>query len=278
MDWLTWLEEPLRFALFQRSLLALSFIGVLSGVVGSFVVVRDVVFLGEALGHSLTPGVALALLLGVDVTLGGFVTAIVAVLVIFWLSQYEGLNEHSAIGIVMSAMFALGVAIISRTSSFQIDVVHLLFGSPLGISVADLQLSIALGAIVILVVIALFKELQLISFDPNWAESANLPARNLHALLLILIAMTVVASLRTLGVGLFLAMLVTPATTARILTKRLRDMVWLAALFGMMSGLIGFYIAYYFALPTASAVALTAFIFLGIALLRQQWRIYRAHS
>ena len=127
-----------------------------------------------------------------------------------------------------------------------------------------------LGLPVIVLVLLFFKELKLISFDPLLAESLKLPARSLRSLLLVLVAITVVASLRTLGVGLMLAMLVTPATTARLLTKRLRDMMWLAALLGMLSGLVGFYAAYYVALPTASAVVLTATVFFSdIAAARQ---------
>ena len=178
----------------------------------------------------------------------------------------------------MSSMLALGIAIISRSASFQVDLAHLLFGSPLGISQADLYLIIILGIPVILVAIILFKELQLISFDPLLAEALKLPAQTLRSLLLIMVAFTVVASLRTLGVGLMLAMLVTPASTARLLTSRLQHMVWLAAIFGMLSGLLGFYGAYYTGLPTASAVVLTATGMFLITLLRQKWRVFRALS
>ena len=276
MELLDWLQEPLRFALFQRSLLALLLVGALSGVVGSLVVVRGIAFLGEALAHALTPGVALAVLFGADIVLGGLAAALLAVAVILWLSRANGLSEHSAIGIVMSAMLALGIAIISRSASYQVDLAHLLFGSPLGISRADLGLIVILGLPVVVLVLLFFKELQLISFDPLLAESLKLPARALRSLLLVLVAITVVASLRTLGVGLMLAMLVTPATTARLFTKRLRNMMWLAALLGMLSGLVGFYAAYFFALPTASAVVLTATVFFLIALGHQRWRVWRA--
>lgn len=278
MEWLDWLQEPLRFALFQRSLLALMLVGILSGVIGSFVVVRNIAFLGDALGHALTPGVALAVLAGVDVVLGGLAAALIAVVVILWLSRDDGLSEHSAIGIVMSAMLALGIAIISRSSSYQVDLAHLLFGSPLGISRADLYLIGILGIPVLLVITFFFKELQLISFDPDLAESLRLPTQTLRTVLLLLVAFTVVASLRTLGVGLMLAMLVTPATTARLLTKRLRHMVWLAAVLGMLSGLIGFYIAYYVALPTASAVVLTATVMFLTALARQRWLVFKTYT
>lgn len=278
MEWLDWLEEPLRYALFQRSLFALLLVGVLSGVIGSFVVVRNIAFLGDAMGHALTPGVALAVLMGVDVVLGGLAAALIAVAVIIWLTRDNGLSEHSAIGIVMSAMLALGIAIISRSTSYQVDLTHLLFGSPLGISKADLELIAILGVPVLVVVMLFYKELQLISFDLLLAESLKLPARSLHSLLLILVAITVVASLRTLGVGLMLAMLVIPATTARLFTYRLQNMVWLAALLGMLSGLVGFYAAYYAALPTASAVVLTATVFFLIALARQKWLVWRASS
>ena len=278
MEWIDWLDEPLRYVLFQRSLLALMLVGILSGVIGSFVVVRNIAFLGDALGHALTPGVALAVLAGVNVVLGGLVAALIAVIVILWLSRGNGLSEHSAIGIVMSSTFALGIAIISLSSSFQVDVAHLLFGSPLGISRADLYLILILGIPVLLVVIFLFKELQLISFDPHLAEALRLPTRSLQSLLLVMVAFTVVASLRTLGVGLMLAMLVTPATTARLLTRRLQKMIWLAAFFGKISGLIGFYVAYYSGLPTASAVVLTATSMFLITLLRQKWMVFRAHS
>lgn len=276
MDVLAWLEEPLRFTLFQRSLLALLLVGALSGVVGSFVVVRGIAFLGDAIAHSLTPGVAFAILLSVDIVLGALAAALLAVGFIIWISRSERLSETSAIGIVMSAMLALGIAIISRSANYQTDLTHLLFGSPLGISQEDLLLILALGLPVIAVIALFFKELQLVSFDPLLAESIKLPARALSALLLVLVAITVVASLRTLGIGLMLAMLVTPATTARLFTKRLLDMILVAVLLGMISALAGFYAAYYLALPTASAVVLVATLFFAVSLLYQRIRVWRA--
>ncbi len=278
MEVIQWLEEPLRHALFQRSLLALLLAGVLCGVVGSFVVVRGIAFLGDALAHAVTPGVAVAYLLNLDILIGALVAALLAVGMILWLTRDGELSEQAAIGIVLSGMMALGVALISRIATYQVDLVHLLFGSPLGISRDDLYVILALGGPVIVVILLLFKEMQVLSFDPPLAASLKLPIRALQSLLLILVAVTVVASLRTLGVGLMLAMLITPASTARLLCKRLRNMLWLAALLGMLSGLIGFYTAYYAAMPTGVGVVLTATVFFLLALVWRRLRVWRARA
>ena len=278
MEVIQWLEEPLRHALFQRSLLALLLAGVLCGVVGSFVVVRGIAFLGDALAHAVTPGVAVAYLLNLDILIGALVAALLAVGMILWLTRDGELSEQTAIGIVLSGMMALGVALISRIATYQVDLVHLLFGSPLGISRDDLYVILALGGPVIVVILLLFKEMQVLSFDPPLAASLKLPIRALQSLLLILVAVTVVASLRTLGVGLMLAMLITPASTARLLCKRLRNMLWLAALLGMLSGFIGFYTAYYAAMPTGVGVVLTATVFFLLALVWRRLRVWRARA
>jgi manganese/iron transport system permease protein len=167
-------------------------------------------------------------------------------------------KEDTAIGIIFSGMFALGIAIISTMRGYAVDLSHFLFGNVLGVSWNDLWLTAAFGALVLIVVIALYKEFLLLSFDPILAATLRIPAEFLYYLLLVLIALTIVVSLQTVGVALMVAMLITPAATAYLLTRRLAPMMLLAALIGALSGIIGLYLSYYAGVASGAAIVLVA--------------------
>jgi manganese/iron transport system permease protein len=180
-------------------------------------------------------------------------------------SKGAQLKEDTAIGIVFAGMFALGIALISTMRSYTVDLVHFLFGNVLGVTSADLALTAVWSLLVILAIIAFFKEFLVISFDPVLAETLRLPSNALRYLLLILIAVAIVVSLQTVGVALMLAMLVTPAATAYLLTRRLPSMMALAAAIGATSGVIGLYLSYYISIASGPAIVLvcTAFFLLA---------------
>ena len=252
------LLDPLSYEFMQRAMLAAVLVGGVSGVIGCFVVVRGMSFFGDGLAHSILPGVAIAYIQGRDLFLGGLVAGVLSALSIGWLTREERLKEDTAIGVVLAGMFALGIAIISTASSYSTDLTHILFGNVLGVSEADLKIMAGCGAIVVGTIVLLYKELLVMSFDPQFVKVVKLPGEMLRQLLLVLIAITIVASLQTVGVALMVAMLVTPAAAARLLTRRLHHMIGVATIIGMLSGVIGLYISYHRNVASGAAIVLTA--------------------
>jgi ABC-type Mn2+/Zn2+ transport system permease subunit len=215
-------------------------------------------FLGDALAHAILPGVAIAYLLKANLTVGALAAAIIVALAIGYVTRQGTIKEDTAIGILFAAALSLGVALISTIKTYAVDLTHILFGNVLGVSAEDLMLISALGLVVIVVIVLLYKELLVVSFDPVLAATLRLPVNLLRNLLLILLALTIVVSLQTVGVGLVAAMLVTPAATAYLLTRRLPTMMAMSALVGALSSLIGLYLSYYANIASGAAVVLTA--------------------
>ncbi|GAB4444059.1 MAG: metal ABC transporter permease [Anaerolineae bacterium] len=254
---LEFLLEPLQYAFMQRGMAAVILVGVVSGVVGCYVVVRGMAFFGDALAHTVLPGVAVAYVAGGNLFIGGLAAGVAAAVGIGWLTREARLKEDTAIGVVFAGMFALGIAIISTTRSYSVDLTHILFGDVLGVADADLLIMLVFGALVIGTVAALYKEFLVMSFDPGLAKTLRLPTEPLRLLLLGLLAVTIVASLQTVGIALMVAMLVTPAATARLLVKRLHHMMVVSALVGAVSGVVGLYLSFYLNIPSGPAIVLT---------------------
>ena len=261
MDIANFLSEPLTYAFIQRGMLALVLVGGINAIIGCFVVVRGMAFLGDALAHAILPGIAISYTasggyVGSNLFVGGLGAGIVSALVIAWLTRNQELKEDSAIAIVFVTMFALGIAIISTQGSYTVDLTHILFGSINGVSENDLLLMAAMSAVVTVIIALLYKEFLIISFDLSLAHSLRLPVEILRLTLLVLIAVTIVVSLQAVGIALMLALLITPAT-ARLLVKRLHHMILIACLIGIVSGLMGFYASYYLDIPSGACIVLT---------------------
>ena len=255
---LAWIIEPLTYTFMQRALLAAILVGVTCAVVGCYVVLRSMAFLGDALAHAILPGVALAYLLQGNLFVGAIITAVLVALAIGFFSRQGIVREDTAIGILFAAALALGVALLSTLRTYAIDLNHVLFGNVLGVSPPDLLLTAGLAAGVLLIVILLYKEFLVISFDPVLATTLRLPLQTLRNGMLVLIALTVVVSLQTVGVGLVAAMLVTPAATAQLLTRRLPTMMLVAASIGAASSVAGLYLSYYANLSAGASIVLVA--------------------
>jgi manganese/iron transport system permease protein len=268
---INWLVEPLQYEFMQRGMIAAVLVGIVCAIVGTYVVLRGMAFFGDALAHTILPGIAIGYLItgGARDTLFWWAlgTAIVAALGIGAISKQAEIKEDTAIGIIFAGMFALGIALISTVRSYAVDLSHFLFGDVLGVSVQSLWLIIIFGAVVLLTIAAFYKEFLTLSFDPILAATLRLPVNLLNNLLLVLIAVTVAVSLQTVGVALMVAMLVTPAATAYLLTQRLPIMMGLAALFASLSGVIGLYLSYYLSIASGAAIVLTATLFFLLAFL-----------
>jgi manganese/iron transport system permease protein len=257
VDWYQILIHPLTYDFMQRAMIATLLIAAISGVIGCFIVVRGMSFFGEALGHSILPGVAVAYIFGANLFIGGLIAGVLTALGIGWLSGRGRLREDTAIGVVFVGMFALGIVIISTAKSFAVDLTHILFGNVLGVRPSDLITVAISGGVVLGAIILFYKELLAQSFDPALMATLKLPGEALRMLLLVLIAVTIVASLQTVGIALMLAMLITPAATAQLLVRRMHHMMIVAALIGMVSGVIGLYLSWQFNIPSGAIIVLT---------------------
>jgi manganese/iron transport system permease protein len=258
------LAEPFSHAFMVRGLLAALMVGVVCPVLGTYVVLRGMAFFGDALAHIVLPGVVLAFMLGWPLAAGALTAGILAALMIGRLSQRGRIAEDTAIGVVFAGAFALGVAILSARGSYAVDLTHILFGNLLGVGPSDLWLIAGLGLVVLVTVAAFYKEFMVISFDPLLAATLRLPVAWLRNLMLVLLAVVIVASLQAVGVALVLAMLVTPAATATLVTRRLIWVMALAAVIGAVSCLAGLYLSYYLNLASGPAIVLAATVIFGV--------------
>jgi ABC-type Mn2+/Zn2+ transport system permease subunit len=252
------LLEPLQYDFIVRALLAAIVVGVVCSILGVYIVLRGMAFLGDAMAHTILPGVVAAFLLGWPLAVGALIMGVLTALGIGVLTERTSLKEDTAIGVIFAGLFALGVAMLSLRGNYSIDLAHFLFGNLLGVSTADLGLTTALGGGVLLLIFLFYKEFLVLSFDPLLAETLRLPTTFLNYLLLILIAVTIVVALQVVGVALMLAILVTPAATASFLTRRLPSMMAVSAAIGVFSGVVGVYASYYLNIPSGPAVVLVA--------------------
>lgn len=267
------LLEPLKYAFFLRGLAAAVMVGIVCAVLGSYVVLRGMAFFGDALAHAILPGVAIGYLVGNGARAPLFWWALGAALVssigIHAISKNARIKEDTAIGIIFAGMFALGIALISSVRSYTVDLTHFLFGDILSVRSGDLILTGAFTLLILVVVVALYKEFLVLSFDPLLAATLRMPVRLLDYLLMALIAVAIVVSLQIVGVALMVAMLITPAATAYLLTRRLPAMMALAAAFATLSGVVGLYLSYYANIASGAAIVLTCTLIFGCVWMAQ---------
>lgn len=262
------LTAPLVYSFMQRGFLASLMVGVLCAVVGCYVILRSMAFLGDALAHAILPGVAIAYLLKGNLMVGALAAAVVVALAIGFVSRHGAIKEDTAIGILFAAALSLGVALISTIRTYAVDLTHILFGNVLGVTSGNLWVTAALGCLVLGTIALLYKQFLVVTFDPVLAAALRLPAELLRNVMLILLALTIVVSLQTVGVGLVAAMLVTPAATAYLVTRRLSTMMAVSAAIGAFSSVAGLYLSYYIDVASGAVVVLTAtLIFLVVFML-----------
>lgn len=264
---MNWLLEPLQFEFFGRALIGVAMIAVLCGVIGTFVVLRGLSYIGDAMAHAVFPGIVAAFLLKIDYYLGGVIAAVFTALGIGWVTKQSGLKQDAAVGTVFVGMFALGIVLLSRTNSYSTDLTHLLVGDPLGIAQEDLLATGGFTLLILGVLYVIRKELILVAFDEIEARVIGLPVQRLNAFLLVLIALTVVLAIQMVGTVLVVSLLVTAASSARMLSKRLPSMMMLASLFGALGGVVGLYLSYHFDAPAGATIVLVNTAFFVLVLL-----------
>lgn len=261
-----------------RALLAGILVSVACAVVGTFVVLRGLAFIGDALAHGVLPGIAAALLLGIPGIIGAAAGALAMIGGVTLITSRSRLSSDTAIGLLFVSMLALGVVIVSRSSTFTGDLVTILFGQVLGTSVGSLVIQGLATAIVVAVAVVCARPFLLLSFDPEQADVAGFSSRRYHAIMLLLVALTVVVSFQTVGTLLVFGMLIAPASTGALLARRIGSMMAIAIGVGIVSSYLGLLASYWLDIAGGAAMVLVAtLIFFGVFLL-VSWRESRRRS
>jgi ABC-type Mn2+/Zn2+ transport system permease subunit len=253
-----WLTDPWAYPFMQNAFLAATLVGLICGITGTFVTLKGLAFMGDALSHAIFPGVVLAYIVGGSFLIWAMVAAVIVAVLIGVVSSHARLNNDTAIGVLFVGAFAVGIAIISTQQTYARDLTSLLIGSILGVSRRDLYLTALVGAFVVTVILLTRRELSAIAFDAVFAEAFGIRVRFYELLFLVLLSLTIVMSLQTVGNILVLALLVTPSATARLLTVRLPAMIGLSAAIGAFSGLAGLYLSYHLAISSGASIVLVA--------------------
>lgn len=243
----------------QKALITSVMVGIISGIIGSFIVLRGMSLMGDAISHAVLPGVAISYMLGISYFYGAVVAGVLAAIGMGAISQNSRIKTDASIGIVFSAALALGIILITKAQSAT-DLTKILFGNVLHVRTSDMWLTAAISLLVIIVVVVFYKELLISTFDETMAEVYGLNTRMIHYGLMIMLTLVSVASLQTVGVILVVSMLITPASTAYLLTDRLSVMVVLSAAFGALSAVVGIYFSYIYDLPSGPVIAIAATI------------------
>jgi manganese/iron transport system permease protein len=264
MPFADYVTDPLQYEFMRRALIEVILMGAVTGAIGAFIVLRGLSFIGDALSHAIFPGIVIAFLLGHSIFIGALAFGILTSAGIAVIATNQRVKEDSAIGVLFAGTFALGVVLISSSRNFTRDLASFLFGNVLGVTNDDIILSAVVGAIVIVLIVIFYKELLITSFDRVAAQAMGLPVFWLDLLLLIMISLTIVVSLRAVGNILVVAMLVTPAAAARLLTDRLPVMIAISATIGAASGVLGLFISFHNDVAAGGTIVLVATAIFGI--------------
>ena len=256
LDFLADLFNP-SLAFLPRALAAVLLASVVTGVVGCHVMMRGMVFIGDAVAHSVFPGLAVAFVLGGNLVMGGLTAGVVTAILVAIFSQNQRLREDSVIGIFFAASFALGIVIISLAPGYSGSVQDFLFGSIVGVSNEDITNAAIMGAVILLVLWLFHRQIVTVSLDRESARAMGLPVLALDIVLYVLVTISVVLGLQTLGNVLVLALLVIPASAARLACRRLGSMMVFSPVFGGICSIVGLYLSWAFNLPTGGTIVLS---------------------
>ncbi|HHT69896.1 MAG TPA: metal ABC transporter permease [Firmicutes bacterium] len=266
------LLEPFHYGFMIRAFVGTGLVAIVAAAVGTFVVLKGLAFMGDAIAHTAFTGIALALILGISIYVGALFFALVTALGVVFLTRVSNVKNDTALAILFTGVFALGIALLSGMPGFSGDLNTLLLGSVMAIQAKEIVLMASVAVVVGLVMILFFQRFVLVAFDPVGAEAAGFPVLAFQSLLLTTIAVAIVISIQAVGVVLVVALLITPAATANLLTKNLKTLILLSSAFGLMSAFLGLYISYFFGAPPGATVVLVATLFFGLVLFFQKLR------
>ncbi|GBF73313.1 metal ABC transporter permease [Paenibacillus sp. 598K] len=256
------IQALLNYGFMQKALITAVMVGIICGVIGCFIILRGMALMGDAISHAVLPGVALSYMLGINFFIGAVITGVLTAVGIGFVSQNSRIKHDVSIGILFTFAFAIGIILITMMKS-STDLYHILFGNVLAVRPSEMWFTLAIGVIVVGAIVLFYKELLISTFDATMSAAYGLPVKLIHYLLMTLLTMVTVASLQTVGIILVVAMLITPAATAYLLTDRLWVMLYLSALFGTLAAVAGLYFSYVYNLASGATivVASTAMFF-----------------
>ena len=268
MDLVGFVADPLAYGFMQRGIVAAVLVGIVCAVMGTFVVLKGLAFIGDAVSHAAFPGLVIAFMLGLPLYIGGAVASVGTALAIGYVSRRSRLRFDTSVGVLFAGTFALGILLFSTIENYVADLLGYLLGNVLGIGIGDLVQVAVLGAVVLTVVILARKELLFATFDPLGAAASGLPVAGLEYLLLALLGVTIVVSIQAVGIIMVVAMLVTPAATAQLLVTRFERLMVLAAVLATAAAVSGLYLSFYLNLASGASIVLieTAFFLAALVL------------
>jgi ABC-type Mn2+/Zn2+ transport system permease subunit/Mn-dependent DtxR family transcriptional regulator len=271
MEFLNYITEPFKYEFFQRALIASVTIGISCGLIGTYIILRRMALIGDALAHAVLPGVVIGFMIAgknqAALFFGAVAAGIVTVLLISAVHRNTKIKEDTSIGIIFTGAFALGILLVSQLKQVHIDLSSYLFGDVLGVSSGDIVLSLVIMLIILICVVLFYKQLLITSFDPTMAAVIGISVTFIHYMLMMLLSMSIVAGLQSVGVILIIAMLITPPATAYLLSSDLKVILILSSVFGILSAVIGLYLSYYFNFASGASIVLTSVLFFVTAFL-----------
>ena len=265
------LLEPLQYSFIVRALIVSVLVGVMCPFLGAFVINREMGFMGDALAHSVLPGMVIAYGAGVSPFLGAIPNAILVALGIGYIVRKTRLSNDTSIGIVFSALFSIGLITLALLGGTSVDIEDILLGQVLSTSISDVYVTVSLTGVLLVVMGLLYKPMVFVGFDFEGSTVAGIPSAKLDYLLLVLLSVVVVMSLQVVGIVLVIGMLITPAAAAGMIAKRFPKVIILGIVFGVISAVTGLYISYYFNVPSGPAIALVSTGIFGVSLIKN-WR------
>ena len=260
-----YIVEPFQYSFMVRALIVSVLVGVMCPVLGAYVITRGRAFMGDALAHSVLPGMVVAFLLGISPFYAAVPTGILVALSMGSVARRTGVSEDTSIGIIFAGMFALGLVMLSSADNINVNIEDLLLGQVLGVSQTDVYVSLALAAVVLVGLYAFHRQLIYTTFDPVGAAVVGIRVRLMEYVLLALLALVIVISIQAAGIVLVMAMLITPAATGFLLAKRFVGVMVIGALIGVMSAVVGMYLSFHANMPTGPVMALVATAAFGVA-------------
>lgn len=263
---MNFIEGIIQYEFLQKALTTSIMVGIICGVIGCFIILRGMALMGDAISHAVLPGVALSYMIGINFFFGAVFTGVLTALGIGFISQNSRIKNDVSIGIMFTAAFASGIILITFMKS-STDLYHILFGNVLAVRPSEMWTTLIIGIIVLVSIYVFYKELLVSSFDPTMAKAYGLPTRVIHYFLMVLLTLVTVASLQTVGIILVVAMLITPASTAYLLTDRLWVMIYLSAGIGVLSSILGLYFSYTYNLASGATIVLAATVLFILAFL-----------
>lgn len=276
------INDLIQYGFLQKAIVTAVIVGIICGVIGSFIILRGMALMGDAISHAVLPGVAISYMFGVNYFYGAVIFGIFTAIGIGFISEHSKIKSDSSIGIVFTAFFAVGIILMSKAQTAT-DLTQILFGNVLSVRTSDMVLTVIVGVIIVAVVFLFYKQLLLSTFDETMAIVTGLPTKFIHYVIMVLLTLATIASLQTVGVVLVVAMLITPAATAYLLTNRFSYMIMLASFFGALSAVIGLYISFKHNLSSGAVIVLVATVIFCLAFLFSPkqgllWRIIRGRK